>query len=254
MNAFPAVFASWWLPLVVAPFIGSFLGVLITRLPAGEAVAIGRSRCSSCGHALGAFDLVPLLSWLALRRRCRYCGSPIGWFYPGIELAAMVVPIWAATEVGGWLLWASCALGWVLLTLAVIDARHLLLPDVLTLPLLAGGLAVAACIEGASLHEHAIGAVAGFVVFWLIGRGYAFVRGREGLGMGDAKFLAAAGAWVSWQGLPGVVFIGAASALAFALVRIAVGASVAGAHKIPFGTFLCLGTWIVWLYGPVIIG
>ena len=107
----------------------------------------GRRRslaCSSCRHVLGAFDLLPLLSWLALNRRCRYCGSPIGWFYPGIEMAAMVVPIWAATEVGSWLLWASCALGWVLLTLAVIDARHLLLPDVLTLPLLAGGLAVAA--------------------------------------------------------------------------------------------------------------
>lgn len=249
-----ALAADWWLPLIMAPFIGSFLGVLITRLPAGEAVVVGRSRCSWCGHVLGVSDLVPLLSWFATRRRCRYCGSPIGWFYPSIELAAIVVPAWAATEVGGWLLWVSCAFGWVLLTLAVIDARHLLLPDVLTLPLLVAGLSVAAWIDGAALHEHAIGAVAGFAVFWLIARGYRLVRGREGLGMGDAKFLAAAGAWVSWQGLPSVVFIGAASALALTLIRIALGATSAAAQKIPFGTYLCLGTWLVWLYGPVIVG
>jgi leader peptidase (prepilin peptidase) / N-methyltransferase len=254
VNGFAAILGSWWMPLIVAPVVGSFLGVLITRLPAGEAVAIGRSRCSSCGHALGARDLVPLLSWVVLNRRCRYCGSPIGWFYPAIELAAIIVPIWAATEVDGWLLWATCALGWVLLTLAVIDARHLLLPDVLTLPLLVGGLAVAALIESASLHEHAIGAIAGFVVFWLIARGYRLVRGREGLGLGDAKFLAAAGAWVSWQGLPSVVFIGAASALAFAVTRIIAGATSAEGQKVPFGTFLCLSTWIVWLYGPMIVG
>jgi leader peptidase (prepilin peptidase)/N-methyltransferase len=249
-----ALAAVWWLPLVMAPFVGSFLGVLITRLPAGEAVVVGRSRCSRCGRMLGALDLVPLLSWLAMGRRCRHCGSRIGWFYPGIELAAIVVPVWAATQVGGWLLWVSCGLGWTLLTLAVIDARHLLLPDVLTLPLLIAGLAMASCIEGADLHEHAIGAVAGFAVFWLIARAYRLARGREGLGMGDAKLLAAAGAWVSWQGLPGVVFIGAASALAWVLIKIAAGAEITEAHRIPFGTYLCLSTWLVWLYGPVIIG
>ncbi len=250
-----ALAADWWLPLIIAPFIGSFLGVLITRLPAGEAVVAGRSRCCWCGHVLGVLDLVPLLSWLAMGRRCRHCGSRIGWFYPGIELAAVLVPVWAATEVGGWLLWVSCALGWVLVTLAVIDARHLLLPDLLTLPLLVTGLAVAVWIDGATLHEHAIGAVAGFAVFWLIARGYRLARGREGLGMGDAKFLAAAGAWVSWQGLPSVVFIGAASALAWTLIKIAVSATSAGAsQKVPFGTYLCLSTWLVWLYGPVIVG
>jgi leader peptidase (prepilin peptidase)/N-methyltransferase len=81
------------------------------------------------------------------------------------------------------------------------------------------------------------------------------VRGREGLGLGDAKFLAAAGAWVSWQGLPSVILIGAASAFAFAVARIIAGATSAEAQKVPFGTFLCLGTWLlVWLYGPLIVG
>jgi leader peptidase (prepilin peptidase) / N-methyltransferase len=253
MNSFSAVLESWWLPVFVAPFIGSFLGVLITRLPAGEAVVVGRSRCSWCGHVLGAFDLVPLLSWFALSRRCRYCGSPLGWFYPNVELAAVVVPVWAATEVGGWLLWATCGLGWVLLTLAAIDARHQVLPDVLTLPLIAGGLAVAALIDVASVFDHALAAVIGFSAFWLIARCYRAMRGREGLGLGDAKFLAAAGAWVSWQGLPGVVFIGAASALVVALIRIAAGAKPAEEQRIPFGTYLCLSTWLVWLYGPLIV-
>jgi leader peptidase (prepilin peptidase)/N-methyltransferase len=244
---------DWWLPVVIAPFIGSFLGVLITRLPAGEAVVVGRSRCSWCGHVLGAFDLVPLLSWFALCRKCRYCGSPLGWFYPNIELAAVLVPVWAASEVGGWLLWATCGLGWVLLTLAVIDARNRFLPDVLTLPLILGGLAVAALIDVASVYEHALAAAIGFSAFWLIARGYRVMRGREGLGLGDAKFLAAAGAWVSWQGLPGVVFIGAASALAVALTRIAACATAVGEQRIPFGTYLCLSTWLVWLYGPLIV-
>jgi leader peptidase (prepilin peptidase)/N-methyltransferase len=245
---------DWWLPLIVAPFVGSFLGVLITRLPAGEAVVFGRSRCSWCGHVLGAFDLVPLLSWFALSRRCRYCGSPLGWFYPNVELAAVVVTIWAATEVSGWLLWATCGLGWVLLALAIIDARHRLLPDALTLPLIAGGLAVAALIDGGSVYEHVLAAAIGFSAFWLIARCYRVLRGREGLGLGDAKFLAAAGAWVSWQGLPSVILIGAASALAFAVTRIIAGATSAEAQKVPFGTFLCLSTWIVWLYGPMIVG
>ena len=192
MNAFPAVFASWWLPLIVSPFIGSFLGVLISRLPAGEAVVVGRSRAPravtcwarrsrAAAELVGAEPTMPIL---------RIADRLV---HPGIEMAAMVVPIWAATEVGGWLLWASCALGWVLLTLAVIDARHLLLPDVLTLPLLAGGLAVAACIEGASLNEHAIGAIAGFVVFWLIALGYRLAPRPGGVGTRRRKILGGGG-------------------------------------------------------------
>jgi leader peptidase (prepilin peptidase)/N-methyltransferase len=248
-----ALAADWWLPLIVAPFVGSFLGVLITRLPAGEAVVVGRSRCSWCGHVLGVFDLVPLLSWFALSRKCRYCGSPLGWFYPNIELAAVVIPVWAATEVSGWLLWVTCALGWALLALAVIDARHLVLPDAITLPLIAGGLAMAALIDDGSVYEHALAAAIGFSAFWVIARCYRVVRRREGLGLGDAKFLAAAGAWVSWQGLPGVVFIGAASALVVALIKTAAGGKPAEEQRIPFGTYLCLSTWLIWLYGPLMV-
>ena len=110
----------WLAPVAAAPFVGSFLGVIAERLPAGRPVLIARSACPACDHRLGARDLVPVLSWLFNRGRCRHCGAALGLFYPGIELAALVLALWAAAVVSGWLLWASCALGWVLLALAVI--------------------------------------------------------------------------------------------------------------------------------------
>src|SRR5258708_4054476 len=123
--------STWPAVIILALFIGSFLGVLVQRLPQGEGVVAGRSRCPRCGAQLAAYDLIPILSWLALRGRCRTCRAPIGLFYPVIELAAVVIAIWATLVTSGWVLWTSCALGWILLTLAIIDWRHHLLPDVL---------------------------------------------------------------------------------------------------------------------------
>ncbi len=240
-----------WLAVGAAPLVGSFLGVVVTRLPAGEGVILGRSRCPACGHGLGPDELVPVLSWVAQRGRCRHCAAPIPVFYPAIELAAVVVALWASVVVSGWLLWATCALGWALLALAIIDWRHLVLPDVLTLSLLAGGLAVAALLDGASVLDHAIGAAAGYAVLFVIGRLYARLRGREGLGEGDAKLLAAAGAWVSWEALAGVVFVASLVALAVALPKAVVGLRRAITEPLPFGPYLCLATWLTWLYGPI---
>lgn len=245
--------ANAWFTLLLAPFIGSFLGVLITRLPVGEPVALSRSRCPSCRRTLAVRDLVPLLSWVLARGRCRSCGAALGWFYPLIEIAALAVAVWAWTVAAGLALWASCMLGWTLLALAWIDARHLILPDVLTLPLLAAGLAAAALLDGADVAGHAIGAALGFGVFWLVAVLYRLLRGRDGLGLGDAKLLAAAGAWVSWQGLPGVVLIAAASGLVAVLAAAAAGFAPEAARRIPFGPHLCLGIWLIWLYGPLML-
>lgn len=245
---------AWWLTLVAAPFIGSFLGVLIVRLPAGEPVGLSRSRCSYCNHVLSGVDLVPLLSWVALRRRCRYCGSALGYFYLNIELAALLVAAWAATETSGWLLWVTCGFGWALLALAVIDAKHLYLPDVMTLPLIPAGLAVVWLVDREALAIHAFSAILGFSVFWLVGYVYRRLRGRDGLGLGDAKLLAAAGAWLSWLGLPGVVMIAAASALLVSLLTAAWKKNLSMTQRMPFGPYLCLGTWLVWLYGPLLLG
>jgi len=247
-------FTSWWLPLLAAPFIGSFLGVLILRLPDDEPVVFDRSRCRWCRHALGIRDLFPLVSWFALHRRCRYCGSALGWFYPNIELAAVGVAAWAATAVSGWLLWATCGLGWTLLTLAVIDIRRMILPDVLTLPLLCAGLGISFLLPQPLPLQHGIGAAAGFLSFFVIGRIYRWLRHRDGLGLGDAKLLAAGGAWVSWIGLPSVVLLGAVTALLMALAQMALGDRAVAAQRLAFGPELCLGIWLVWLYGPLAVG
>jgi leader peptidase (prepilin peptidase)/N-methyltransferase len=242
--------ADLW-PIVAAPFVGSFLGVLILRLPAGAPVLLGRSRCPACAHTLSPLDLVPLASWLAMRGRCRYCAAPLARFYPAIELAALAVALSAWSATTGWLLWASCGLGWTLLALAVIDQREQLLPDTLTLPLIPVGLVVAYFDDPAGLLDHAIGAVAGYAVFVLVELVYARLRSRAGLGRGDAKLLAAAGAWVAWTGLPHVVLLAALAALAAAAVARLTGHAIHATTRIAFGPWLALGAWLVWLYGPL---
>jgi leader peptidase (prepilin peptidase)/N-methyltransferase len=245
---------DWLLPVLTAPFIGSFLGVVAERLPAGRGVVLGRSACPHCGHRLRARDLVPVLSWVASGGRCRYCAAPLGLLHPAIEIAALVIALWAASELSGWLIWAGCALGWTLLALAVIDQRHLILPDRLTLPLIPAGLGVAYAVEPSLVLNHAIGAGAGFLALAVVGWAYRRLRGREGLGLGDAKLLAAAGAWVSWPGLPSVVLLAAAAALLAAAAGSLAGRSVRLTDPVPFGSYLCLGTWLVWLYGPLGFG
>jgi hypothetical protein len=104
--------AAEWSLVLVAPVIGSFLGLLIRRLPDGSPIVRSRSRCDACGAILRARDLVPILSWLAAGGRCRYCRQPLGWFYPGVELAALVVALAAVLIDGGQGAWLDCLLGW----------------------------------------------------------------------------------------------------------------------------------------------
>jgi len=240
--------------LLLAPFVGSFLGVVVERLPAGRPLVVGRSACDECGRRLGPRDLVPLFSYLARGGRCG-CGKVrLSPFYPAIELAALAVAANAAFVLSGWLLWVSLGLGWTLLALAAIDLRHYLLPDVLTLPLIPAGLAVAYALDPALLPAHALGALLGFAAFAVIGHLYRRLRGRDGLGLGDAKLLAAAGAWLGWAALPSVVVIGAALALAFALAQAQGGAKLALTGKLAFGPHLALAFWLVWLFGPLVVG
>ena len=242
------------LAIVVAPVVGSFLGVVVDRLPARRSIVFGRSACDCCGETLTARDLVPLVSYLARRGWCSCGRARLSWFHPGIELAALAVALSAATVLSGWLLWASLGLGWALLTLAAIDSREFVLPDVIVLPLIPAGLLVAGAMEPALVAGHALGAVAGFAAFAAIAGIYRRARGREGLGLGDAKLLAAAGAWLGWQALPSVVVIAAASGLALALATALGGSKLAWTSRIAFGPHLALAFWLVWLLGPVVIG
>ncbi len=237
--------------LLAAPFIGSFIGVVVHRLPDHRPIIAGRSVCDHCARTLGFRDLVPVLSWAASRARCRHCGAAISVFYPLTELGALVIAAWAVALVSGEILIATAVFGWMLLTLALIDARTQLLPDSLTLPLVAAGLGFAFMLDRDALVAHFVGAAAGFAVFAVIGYTYQAISGRAGLGLGDAKLLAALGAWVSWTGLPTVVLYAGAAGLIYVLMRAWAGQPLTAHDRVPFGPFLALGGWLVWLYGPV---
>jgi leader peptidase (prepilin peptidase)/N-methyltransferase len=235
------------LPVLLAPFIGSFLGVLIRRLPQGQSVVWGRSRCEGCKSPLSAFDLVPLLSFVALRGRCRTCGARIAGFHLVVELAAIAVPAWVlCVETDPILVWTDCALGWTLLALAWIDLRHFVLPDVLTLPLLMAGLLATWMNEPDLLIGNAIGAAMGYLLFRAIELGYRAWRGKDGLGQGDAKLMAAAGAWVGWEALPQIMFGAAVAGIVLAVCR---GGLRARDTLIPFGPCIALALWVVRLHG-----
>ncbi|HZT20191.1 MAG TPA: prepilin peptidase [Dongiaceae bacterium] len=242
--------AAGWCLLLLAPFIGSFLGVLIRRWPKGEPVVHGRSRCEWCGTALRPAELLPLVSWALARGRCRHCGHRLGWFYPGVELAALAVAAVAIAVDGPVWAWLDCLLGWPLLALGWIDLRCWLLPDLLTLPLLALGLAAAALLDPEELGDRAAAAALGYAALRAVAWTYRRLRGREGLGEGDAKLLAAAGAWLGMAALPQVVLAAAATALVAAAGLRLAGARLHAHTALPFGPFLALAAWTVWLFGP----
>lgn len=232
--------------------IGSFLGLVSLRLPAREAIVRGRSRCGGCGRDLPPWRLIPLLSYVLARGRCRACSATIPKRYPLMEAACALIGVWAALgqpSLAAAIL--TAVLGWQLLLIAVIDGENFWLPDTLTLPLLATGLLAAILLDGLDLHGVAIGAGAGFAVLWLVGRAYERLRGREGLGGGDPFLLAAGGAWVGWVGLPSLLVWAATAGLSVVLARALSGRRVSGEDRLPFGVFLALGIWLTWLFGPL---
>lgn len=235
--------------LLAAPFVGSFVATFVVRWPQGRPVVLARSTCPSCAAPIRVYDLVPVFAWLLRRGRCRSCGAPIAALYPLSELAALGIALWAVTAFGGVDLALVCILGWALLALALVDLRTMLLPDILTLIVLALGL-LAAALEG-RLPDALLGAAVGFAAFSIVAFGYRRWRGRDGLGLGDVKLLAAAGAWVGWAGLPGLVFLASIAALTAALLLALRGRRDIGCAEIAFGPYLAVATWITVLYGPL---
>jgi leader peptidase (prepilin peptidase)/N-methyltransferase len=244
---------GWLWPLLVSPFVGSFLGVLIRRLPADQPVVFSRSVCAHCGTRLAWLDLIPLVSFLISRGRCRHCGQPIGLFHPLVELATAGVALWALrSEPDPALVWVDCGLGWTLLTLAWIDWTDLLLPDVLTLPLLLAGLAVTYALQPDALVDHSVAAAAGYLAFQGLALGYRWLRGRDGLGGGDAKLIAAAGAWCGLAALPVVVVVSALLGLLAALGLALTGRNMTSTTQIPFGPCIVLAFWLAWMCGGAV--
>lgn len=246
MAALPAILA-----VLLAPSLASFLATFVDRWPRGDSVLSGRSVCRSCGAPLRAVDLIPLISYMVLRGRCRHCGASIPGWLPAFELAALLLAIQGAVAFdGGWLAVATMALGVGLLAIAVIDLRHYLIPDILSLPLLLLGLGVAALTPRLDVFAHAVGAAIAFLLLVGVRQLYRILRGREGLGQGDAKLLAAGGAWLGWQGLPFALLIASLSGLLLVLALRLRGRVLTAGDALPFGPFLAIGIWLVWLYLP----
>ena len=224
MLSFPTLFL-----LMAAPFVGSFLCVLALRLPKGEDVVRGRSRCPSC-------DLIPVVSWLAARGRCRHCSASVSAIYPAMELAALGIVIWSMSVTNDENLTITVLLGWTLLCLAVMDARSLVLADELTLPLIPAGLAANAWLAPEGLWEHVAAAALAAGLLSALAFAYRRTRGRDGLGYGDVKLFAGAGAWTGLLGLGTVLLWAVVVNVALLLAARLAGREISGTTKVPLGT------------------
>jgi leader peptidase (prepilin peptidase)/N-methyltransferase len=237
--------------ILLGAVAGSFIATLVLRWPAGRSI-LGRSRCDACARVLGPRDLVPLLSALIVRGRCRRCGAPIDRFHARVEWGAALLGGVALALMPGAAGWLWALFGWLLLPLALLDARHFWLPDRLTLLLAVVGLLLAGPLMGTRLPDRWIAALAGGLALALL----AWVwrrRGREGMGGGDPKLVAAIGAWIGWQALPLMLLLASLGGIGWALVAQnkegqnkegqGKGDTPLSVRRIPFGLFACGAAW-----------
>ena len=220
---------------------GSYLKVVIHRLPRGQSTVMPRSRCPYCGGGIPARDNLPLVSYLLLRGRCRRCGAPISWRYPACEAATALLFV-GIVERFGLSPEALVALifGCLLLVLAAIDFDHFLLPDRLTLPGILVGLAAQPWLPRTSFLEAVIGVAVGAGLLVLLINFWYWLRGEEGMGMGDVNMLALVGAFLGWQGVL-VTFTLATVAGALCGLALLAAGRLELRGRLPFGVFLALG-------------
>lgn len=240
--------------LLGAPFVGSFINLVAERLPKGESFVYGRSRCEHCGHVLRWSDLIPVIGWGIARGRCRYCNIRIPVRHPLVELLALGVAVWSLALFPGSMSWITILFGWTLLAVSLVDLRWLWLPDVLTFTLGLSGLLVAWVLTPVEMPDRLIGTAAGYAVLALAAWFYRRYRKIEGLGQGDPRLFGAIGAWVGWQGLGTVLLYAGICGLLLVLIRARGAHRIGLATRFPFGPCLCVGAWLVWLYGPLYLG
>ena len=269
----PTLFIA--LTVLLGLMVGSFLNVVIYRLPlmmqqewqAQCAELLGqsassdepklslwgpRSHCPHCGHIIGALENIPLVSYLLQRGRCAHCGTSISTQYPLVEAVSGLLAGIVAWKLGfGWSTAAVLLFTWILLAASIIDLHHQLLPDDLTLPLLWLGLLAALLGLRIDLRDAVIGAMAGYLSLWLVYQGFRLLTGKEGMGHGDFKLLAALGAWVGWQYLVTIVLLSSVVGAICGVTLILVRNRERGV-PLPFGPFLAAAGWIVLLWGEAI--
>ncbi|KQQ50022.1 methyltransferase [Pseudomonas sp. Leaf127] len=258
--------------LILGLLIGSFLNVVIHRLPKMmlldwqaqsrevlELPAIPKperynlllphSHCPQCNHTIRAWENLPVVSWLLLKGRCSACQTPISKRYPLIELTCGLLSAFIAWHFGfGWQTATMLVLTWGLLAMSMIDVDHQLLPDSLVLPLLWLGLIVNSFGLFASLSDALWGAVAGYLSLWSVFWLFKLVTGKEGMGYGDFKLLAMLGAWGGWQVLPLTILLSSVvgAVLGVILLRLR---RLEGGAPMPFGPYLAIAGWIALLWG-----
>ena len=266
-----------WLALVFGLCIGSFLNVVIHRLPkmmerewraecaalAGQQppkeapfnLMVPRSRCPSCSKQITALENIPLVSYALLRGRCANCKARIGLKYPLVEALAGVGAAYAAWRFGFSLAALGAALfTWATIALAFIDQETGLLPDDLTLPLIWAGLLLNLNHSFASLPESLIGAVAGYLSLWLVYWAFKLLTGKEGMGYGDFKMNAAVGAFLGWKVLPLVILLSSVVGLAFgALQMLAARGRWDGGFRFHFGPYLAIAGIVALYWGEPIL-
>ncbi|MCC5810220.1 MAG: prepilin peptidase [Ectothiorhodospiraceae bacterium] len=265
------------LVFVLGLLVGSFLNVVILRLPRmleqewrqqaqetlglnehAPATRIGLARpashCPSCGHRIRPWENIPVVSWLALRGRCSNCNARISVRYPLVELLTACLSAIVAWQFGwGWELVAGLSLTWILIALSGIDFDTQLLPDTITLSGLWLGLAFSLVPVFADPAEAILGAIAGYLSLWLVFHGFRLVTGKEGMGYGDFKLLALLGAWLGWSALPVIILL---SALVGAVAGITMIAALGRDRQlpIPFGPYLAGAGWLALLWEDALVG
>jgi leader peptidase (prepilin peptidase)/N-methyltransferase len=275
----PAVFP--WVALLFGLCVGSFLNVVIHRLPkmlergwreecaelAGQPLPkdapenppynllVPRSACPKCGHRIGALENVPVLSWMFLRGKCAGCGTKIGLKYPLVEVLAGIGAAYAAWRFGPTAQGLGATLFiWFTIALAFIDQETGLLPDNLTLPLVWLGLLVNLFNAFVSIRDAVIGAVAGYLVLWLVYQGYKLATGKEGMGYGDFKMNAAVGAFLGWKLLPLVILLSSLVGLLFgALQMFAARGRWDAGFRFHFGPYLAIAGIVAMFWGDPIV-
>lgn len=261
-------------------FIGSFLNVVIYRLPImlqrrleRECAAVSKvsisetsltgkeerfdlilpsSHCPACRAPIKPWHNIPILSYLWLKGRCAACGKPISLRYPLVEGLSACLSAYVALFFNGLPLIGALLLTWALIALVFIDLENLLLPDDITLPWLWFGLGFNLFETFVPLQEAVVGAMAGYLIFWSVYQLFKLLTGKEGMGYGDFKLLAMLGAWLGWQQLPFIILFASATGVLVGSLLLLTGRLKSGA-PLPFGPFLALGGWIALLMGDEII-
>jgi leader peptidase (prepilin peptidase)/N-methyltransferase len=234
--------------VIASPFLGSFLGAVITRWSTGRPLYSGRATCD-CGQVvLSARDMIPIASWAVSGGRCRTCARGLGRLYPAVEVVALAIAVWSILELPGNLIWTGAAFGWALLVIGAIAWREGRLPAVLVSGLGIAGLLLAGRGGWPSVGDHLLGAIAGCAAWIVAAQLLNRWQPRRILRPHDAMLAAALGAWAAWRGLPAVLLI----AVIVALILAPSFRTLNYAHvDRALAAGLCAGTWLVWLYGPI---